>query len=262
MNIVFLSSESAHHFYLINEVHRYHPVKKVFFQTIYEERKSWSEKIKKWAHPKNYGTAVRILLERALFGREEALEERFEREYFFGGQAPSLNSGIPAVKVRTFNDERTVELVATQAPDLIIVFGTEILKGKILRTAKLHILNIHRGILPKYRGGGMPAWVFYNNDFRNIGTTVHVCSEKLDAGDIVGQKFYQLQKNDRTHMLRGKTTVLAAEILNEVIDKIKKGALEYQKQELLTPWSVKDLTLGKRLAARRNFNRYIRTLTH
>ena len=167
---------------------------------------------------------------------------------------------IPFEKVKSFNTEETIAMVRKENADLIIVFGTEILKEAILKVARFNILNIHRGILPKYRGGGIPSWVFYHNDFENIGTTVHLCTGKLDGGDIVGQRFYRLQKDDKIYKLRSKTTLLAVEILKEAIDKIKSGTLEYRRQEYSKPWSSKELTIRKELIARRNFDRYIQSL--
>ena len=262
MNIIFLSSETTHHFYLINEIHKCCQVKKVFFQTAHTVQKSFGQKIQKLAKARNYRSLVKGILNRLLFGRERLLEEQFEREYFFNGQRPYLDSAIPCERVKSFNDPQAVEVIKKESPDLIIVFGTDILKGDILRIAKLNILNIHRGILPKYRGGGIPSWMFYQNDFENIGTTVHVCSDRLDGGDIVGQKFYSLQKDDKIYTLRGKTTMLAVEILKDVINKIKNGTLTYQKQEYAKAWSSKDLTIMKELAARRNLNRYIHSLNN
>jgi folate-dependent phosphoribosylglycinamide formyltransferase PurN len=262
INIVFLSSESTHHYYLINEIHKSHPVKKVFFETIYTRPKPLAERIKRWINPANCASVCRGFLDKVLFNRgERAREEQFDREFLFKNEAPALNPAIPKDIVRSFNEDEAVKKVRAESPDLIIVFGTGILKGDILKSARVAILNIHRGILPKYRGGGIPAWAFYHNDFENIGTTVHVCSEKLDAGDIVGQKFYRLQKGDRLYMLRSKTTVLAAEILKDVINKVKSGTLEYQKQTLSAKaWSAKGLTPVKQLIVRRNFNKYIESL--
>ena len=89
---------------------------------------------------------------------------------------------------------------------------------------------------------------------------MHVCSEALDEGDIVGQKYYQLQKDDEIYMLRAKTTVLAVEILKEVIEKIENENLMYVKQKSTKPWSIKNLTIQKELMARKNFKNYLKSL--
>lgn len=260
MNIIFLTSEKAHHFYLINEINKLHPVKKVFFQTEHLEQLTVKYALKKLVNPKTCRIIIRALIARVLFSRGRRLEKRYEKKMFFGNKKPFLNPSIPRETVFSFNSREAAEKVKKEKPDLIIVFGTSILKGRILKIAKLDILNIHRDILPKYRGGGLPFWVFYNKDFRNLGVTLHVCAEKLDAGDIVGQRYYRLQKDDRIYKLRYKTTKLAVEALKEAIDKYKKGKIRYKKQKKTKLWTFKGLTIIKQIIARRNFSRYIRTL--
>jgi methionyl-tRNA formyltransferase len=259
--IIFLTSESIHHYYLINEINKYHPVKKVFFQTKHKEQGIWKNRLKQLTTPKNIRFVIRGLLTKILFGKEKVLREQYEAKMFFNNTTPSLNPSIYSEKVFSFNCKETVAKVKNENPELIIVFGTEILKGEILKVAKLNILNIHRDILPKYRGGGLPFWIFYNKDFGNLGTTVHVCAQKLDAGDIVGQKYYKLQKDDKIYTLRYKTTILAVDILKEVIDKYKNGTVEYKKQEKTKLWTSKNMTIIKEIIARRNFNKYIKTLS-
>ncbi len=261
MNIVFLSSESSHHFFLINEINKFYGVKKVFFQTIHTECKPLLLRIKRWINPRHFDSIVHGILYRLSFARESAKKVEFERKYFWKGGAPFLDTSIAFEKVRSFNDPSTVERVRKEKPDLIIVFGTEILKGDILKVARINIFNIHRGILPQYRGGGVTTWTLFNNDFENIGATVHVCSESLDGGDVVGQRHYHLQKDDEIYKLRARTTVLAVEILKDIIEKAKNGTLYFEKQKSNSKtWSVKDITFTTELIARRNFSRYIKSL--
>jgi methionyl-tRNA formyltransferase len=262
MNIVFLTSEATHHYYLINEITKYHPVKKVFYQTIHLERTGWKNRFKRLAQPKQLRFIARRVLSNILFHADNMAQASYEKMAFFNGRDPALDSAIPAEKIYSFNDPEVVEKVKRENPDLIIVFGTDILKGEILKIARLNILNIHREILPKYRGGGMPFWVFYKNDFENLGVTVHICARKLDAGHIVAQKRYQLKKDDRIYTLRHKTTLLAIELLKEVIDKYKTDTIEFTPQKKTKLWTARKLTLVKEFKARKNFERHIKSLGH
>lgn len=262
MNIVFLTSQSPHHYFLINEINKLYPVKKVFFQAHDQgSDPSVGNKIKRVFQLKSFSLFMNRYVKSFLFGAERKLEERFEKRLFFGNGEPALNLAIPSEKVIGFNVPEVVEKVENEEPDLIVVFGTEILKGEILKIARKGILNIHRGILPQYRGGGIPNWCFYNKDFDNIGATIHVCTENLDGGDIVGQKFYKLQRGDKFYTVRARTTVLAVEILEEVIGRYKNGVVEYHKQACSKVWSAKGLSLIKEIKARANFYRYVKNKT-
>ncbi len=260
MRLVFLTTESTHHYFLINETNKYHPVRKVFFQTRQSRSRRWLKKLKSILRPTAMRLTLRGLFRRFLFGIEQRKQEQYERKMCFGDRLPGLDSSIPSEEVFTFNTKEAADKVSKEEPDIIVVFGTEILRGGILKAARVAILNIHRDILPKYRGGGMPFWVFYNKDFENLGATVHLCTEKLDAGDILGRKFYHLSREDRIYKLRYKTTVLAAEVLRVALDNYEQGNVQYTRQEKSKLWTSRNLTLFKEIVARMNFRRYIDSL--
>jgi len=262
MNLIFLSTASAGHYYTINHVHAVHPIKKVFLQRKAIGKDLWRRRLRRLVDWRKSRIVVRGALASVLFRRREAILRReYERQMYFDGREPLLSPLIPVEHVDTFNRPESVEIVRREEPDLIIVFGTELLRGEILSIAKVDIINVHRSIVPAYRGTGMPLWMFYHNDFDNLGTTVHRCVARADAGDIVGQERYKLQKDDRLYTLDYKTTVLAAQILVDVIQRFKDGTIEYRKQEGPGKlWLVRDLTIVRQLIARRNFKRYMRTL--
>jgi len=261
MNLIFLTSETTHHYYLINKIHKHYPVKMVFFQAQQSQHRTWGERFRRWRKWKNIVKTIKGILDRLLFGKEGILEEQYERDQFFNGRTPALNPSISSKKVSSFNDSKAVEEVKKESPDLIIVFGTEILKGDILNIARKGILNIHRGIAPKYCGGSVATWALYHNDFENLGVTIHMCTNKLDAGDIVGQKYYRLQRHDKIYTLRYKTTIIALEILKKVLDQYNDGTVEYQKQGPIQMWTSKDLTITKKIIARKNFKKLIKKLS-
>jgi len=261
MNIIFLTSESTHQYYLINEVHKLYPVRKVFLQRRIPQPRSLANRLKRLWKPSAVAGGIRSILENVLFRRDSQLEYEFEKRRFFSGRTPGLDPSIPIEYVHSFNDSAALARVAEEEPDIAIVFGTEILRGAILDTARIAMLNIHRAIVPHYRGGGHPFWAFYHGDFDNIGTTVHVCVNQLDGGDIVGQGHYALSAYDRVFMLRYHTTMIALGILRRVIPRLIDGTIEYTRQ---TPggktWRARDLTIWKQIVARWRFRRHVRGL--
>jgi methionyl-tRNA formyltransferase len=263
MNIVFLTSENMHQFYLINEVHKLHPVRKVFLQRPVVSTSRRANRLERLRHPSAVVAAIRSMLGKILFRRERRLEYQFEKRRFFPNHSPGLDASIPFEFVRSFNESDAVARVAEENPDIIIVFGTDILRGAILNTARIAILNIHRAIVPRYRGGGHPFWAFYHGDFDHVGTTVHICVNQLDGGDIVGQGYYALSAYDRIHMLRYHTTMIAVGILRNVIPRLVDGTIEYVRQDADgTTWRARDLTIWKQLVARWKFRWHVRGLKY
>jgi methionyl-tRNA formyltransferase len=262
MNLVFLTSESPHHWYLINRVHEVHPVAGVFCEAVPTPSAVWSRRFKRLLSSRHVRLKIRQIIADTLFHRERQRQCEYEQRMFFAEGQPELSGGIPCHTVNSFNTPDGVKVVAQTEPDLIVVFGTRILKGQILNLARVDMLNIHRGILPKYRGGGLPMWELYHNDFQSLGVTIHQCTAQLDAGAIVGQKHYVLEPDDGIHTLRYKTTRLAADLLIELIRQYRTGTVERitQPPTDTKPFTARDLTLSKQLAARRNLRRHVHGL--
>jgi methionyl-tRNA formyltransferase/ubiquinone/menaquinone biosynthesis C-methylase UbiE len=258
MRLVFLTTETPHHFYLINEINKFHPVTKVFFQTKQLHKSSRLKKLSYLLSPKKFRIILRKIMYKSIFGRLDRMQENYERKMFFGVKENFLNSNIPYEKVNTFNERNAVNKVREVAPDLIIVFGTEILKGSILNIAKLGIVNIHRAILPEYRGADHNWWIFFNKDFDYLGCTIHYCVDKIDAGDIIAKRQYRLSGDDEIFTLRYKTTIVAVELLKDVISQFKKGNVHSEKQSYTKLWLAKNMTLFKRIIGYINFRRHMK----
>jgi phosphoribosylglycinamide formyltransferase-1 len=70
------------------------------------------------------------------------------------------------------------------------------------------IVNIHPSLLPKYRGLDTHGRAIEAGDSVS-GCSVHVVTEELDAGDVLGQAEVPIEKGDTPEMLEAR--VLAAE---------------------------------------------------
>jgi methionyl-tRNA formyltransferase len=74
---------------------------------------------------------------------------------------------------------------------------------------RLGIVNIHAGLLPKYRGVSPVIWAIINEE-PFLGMTIHYIDEGCDSGDII---------------LQGKIINNSTESINYVTDKLKNEAL-------------------------------------
>ncbi|HVI05155.1 MAG TPA: formyltransferase family protein, partial [Sphingomicrobium sp.] len=70
------------------------------------------------------------------------------------------------------------------------------------------ILNIHPSLLPRYRGLDTHARAIANDD-RVGGCSVHIVTEELDAGTVLGQAEVPIEPDDTPASLEER--VLAAE---------------------------------------------------
>jgi methionyl-tRNA formyltransferase len=85
------------------------------------------------------------------------------------------------------------------------------------------ILNVHPGLLPRYRGPNPLGWSIRNGE-RELGITVHRMTSELDAGPIYAQAAIPLADDDDP-ALDGveRFDGLAASLLSEALARVKAG---------------------------------------
>ncbi len=123
-----------------------------------------------------------LLLDSRDFGRRDA--ERFEERTGGAFPARSLPATIWAAEVDDHNGSACLDLVRACGLELLINAGTPRRIGReLLAAPSTGVLNVHPGILPKYRGASCPEWAVYHGD--PVGVTAHFMDEGLDSGPIV-----------------------------------------------------------------------------
>lgn len=110
--------------------------------------------------------------------------EGAEEEWFAG---LALESAPPVTAVDNLNDERWVSWARECRVNVVCLFGTAILGPGWLAAFPGRIVNLHLGLSPFYRGSATLFWPFANRELEYLGTTVHVATSKVDAGDIVAR---------------------------------------------------------------------------
>ncbi|MBT3585778.1 MAG: hypothetical protein HN509_12810 [Halobacteriovoraceae bacterium] len=93
-------------------------------------------------------------------------------------------NGIQTVRFKSMNDARAIQWVRDNKIDLIVNLRTRcIYKSEILSAPKLGCINIHHGILPKYRGTLCDLYAL--SEKRPAGFTIHQMNKKIDQGKIL-----------------------------------------------------------------------------
>lgn len=79
------------------------------------------------------------------------------------------------------------DLLSLEDVDFIIsIQYDKIFRKEHLAKAKIAAINLHMAPLPKYRGCNQFSYAIINGD-KEFGTTLHLMTEKVDAGDIIAQ---------------------------------------------------------------------------
>ena len=159
----------------------------------------------------------------------------------------------PIKVVSDINSDESYLFLQNINPDIIVIWGGSILKKRILDLAK-YCLNIHSGVAPLYRGVSCNQHAILNNDFSNIGITIHYANKQVDSGDIIEiikAKTNQRPKECFKQLNDEALDKYKAVIKSILMDKKIEGAsqnLSSGQQYLLKDWGFKkDFQLVKKL---------------
>lgn len=188
MNIVLLTTETAHHAYFAWQVAAQFPFKRIFVETCAAEPPFET------AHP---------------FERDVAA---FERETLLKDGPAQLRDVCDVTLVRSMNDIESIRSLKREAPDVILSFGTGRLDPYVINAAQVAALNLHGGPPEDYRGLDTHLWAIYHGDFDNLVTTLHFLDEGLDTGDIVFQDGIPLDKGMPLYRLRARNTEICVKL--------------------------------------------------
>ncbi len=134
--------------------------------------------------------------------------------------AKELN--IPAFEADDVNSDSFINELRRLKPDVIINQSQAILREELLSVPVTGTLNRHNALLPKNRGRLTPFWVLYKKE-KETGVSIHFVNEDLDAGDIIIQKKFEIQKDDDFADVVEKNYEIAPKAMLEALTKIEKG---------------------------------------
>jgi UDP-4-amino-4-deoxy-L-arabinose formyltransferase/UDP-glucuronic acid dehydrogenase (UDP-4-keto-hexauronic acid decarboxylating) len=140
--------------------------------------------------------------------------------------------GIPVHLPGKVNDPPWPQKIRAASPDLLFSFYYRSMLGKeILSIPRLCAMNLHGSLLPKYRGRAPVNWVLVHGE-TETGVTLHVMTEKPDAGDIVAQAAVPIAFEDTALTLYGKMEKAAERLLSEILPRIAAGEIPRRRNEL------------------------------
>lgn len=93
----------------------------------------------------------------------------------------------PVAYVENINSQEGSHLLNDLSPDAIVVVTRRIISKGTLDRVSARFINIHDGIIPKYRGLFGAYWAMVSGDRANCGATVHFIDQGLDTGPIIAQ---------------------------------------------------------------------------
>ena len=137
------------------------------------------------------------------------------------------NLSLPLFKTDKMDPELVSELKSLNA-DLFVVFAFGVIfKEDFLKSTRFGGINIHPSLLPQYRGAS-PLQKAILDGLKESGITIQTVDLKVDSGDIILQKKFNISDNDDIISLENKVSDISA---NMVLDALEKYDLMFKKQD-------------------------------
>lgn len=153
----------------------------------------------------------------------EAERDAYEREELLADCPAAIDGFAETLRVTTVNEPTVLARIRELRSDLIVAFGTGIIRSPLIAAVDAPLMNLHGGDPEEYRGLDCHLWAIYHGDFDALVTTLHQVDEDLDTGAIVGRRSIVLPKV--LHRLRAANTQLCVALTLDALRSLQAGTL-------------------------------------
>jgi methionyl-tRNA formyltransferase len=132
--------------------------------------------------------------------------------------------GVPCERVGDVNDPALLDRLRSLGTDVAVsVSCPQIFKKDLIELPTHGCLNVHGAILPRYRGVMPSFWMLANGEKR-AGVSVFFVNEDIDAGELCGQRDFEIQPDESLDEFLRRSKAVAAELVIDVLGDIERGA--------------------------------------
>lgn len=133
--------------------------------------------------------------------------------------------GVPFYMVESHNDPLMIDLINLLGLDALANAGTpRKLQEHVINATDIGVINVHPGILPKYRGACAVEWAIYNDD--PIANTAHFMNSAYDAGPVIAQSTVSLPDHPSYRHIRRATYLEGCNLMAQVLGRLQRGEID------------------------------------
>lgn len=144
-----------------------------------------------------------------------------EREQFGSSKKFCERNGISCIEIQKSKVKDFFMELASKTL-IISAHNSYLFPREVVEKDNLKIINMHIALLPKYRGMNAPTWEIYEQQ-EYAGTTWHIVSEKVDAGEIILQERFKIGAHDTAVTVLRKSFDLGVQMLKENAEAFLSG---------------------------------------
>lgn len=157
----------------------------------------------------------RIMLraQHLLTGYRASRERRFNAIFFPEGGGETMPRPDLLYEVTAHNSAQCRALLDQLQPDVIMTYGTLIIRPDLIAKARVAMINMHTGLSPTYRGSDTIFWPLHNGEPEFVGVTIHRVDPGVDSGAILHLATVRHDAEDDEHSLFAKAVVTGTPLL-------------------------------------------------
>jgi methionyl-tRNA formyltransferase len=143
----------------------------------------------------------------------------------------ALAANLPVHQPGKIRSPEAHERLRKLAPDCIVIIAYgQIIPSTLLSIPKLGWINLHAGLLPKYRGAAPINWAIVNGETRTGVTTMRI-DAGVDTGDLLLQREIEIGPAETAPELSVRLSALGAPLMAETLRGLAAGTIVPRPQD-------------------------------
>lgn len=213
ISIVIITGDQLRHNYFVGRLNGHFDVRGVVSESVYQ--------------PTIEGSVEDISDLRRHFDQRDQAERRF----FASSREISITPDrLLRVSKGEANSDHVFEWIMAKDPQYLVLYGSSIIRERLLTAFDGKTINMHLGLSPYYRGSGTNFWPLVNGEPELVGVTIHLATLDVDAGAILKQVRPSISKGDRNHDIGCKSIIAGTGAMIDSIIGYAEGTITQKPQ--------------------------------
>jgi len=136
---------------------------------------------------------------------------------------------IEMIVVNDLNGAESVVALQRMQTDVLLLGGVPIIRANVLSVPKRCTLNVHMGLLPKFRGMNVTEWAIFCG--APVGVTVHQVDPGVDTGAILYREEIDVSGCTNIETMRAKVSATQHRVLAKCTRLLAENRLVPQPQK-------------------------------
>ena len=134
-----------------------------------------------------------------------------------------LTPAMTAYEIWDINDPALFSLLEGLRPDVILVFGTGMIRDPRVLSMPVPKYNLHWGLSPYYRGSFTLRWPIVNDEPEKLGVTIHELTARIDGGPLVAQQLMELDGSENAKDVEYAASDAGIRMMQEIVGVMNRG---------------------------------------